>query len=308
MGGSGGGGYFRSDPQKVKRELAAQNRTLNEVFEAYSNNVLQDLLGAINNRDPDLVSRRLDEVKRILEDELDGTLDLRFGGSVAKHTYVDGLSDVDSLVLLDSCELAEQSPAEAKAYLAKRLSEDLHTADVSEGKLAVTAKFPDLELQLLPAVSCKGAVQIGDPVTGDWARIKPREFARVLTEVNERNARKVVPVIKLAKAIIANLPERTQISGYHAESLAVKIFRDYEGPLRHKDMLHVFFQRGAVEVRTPIKDRSGQSVNVDEYLGREGSLERRIVSDYFARISRKMTMADQGQSIDQWKSLFGDEF
>ena len=304
MGGGGSGGYFTNDPNKAKRELAARGATRSAEYETRSAETLVNLLGQLNNRNVDAISRHLDDIKRIVEDELEDVVTLQFGGSVAKHTYVDGLSDVDCLVLLDKCELAERSPTEAKKYLAERLRAGLPDAQVSEGTLAVTVRFNDAEVQLLPAISCEGAVQIADSNGKDWSRIRPREFSRVLTEINESKGRKVVPVIKLAKAIIGNMPDQLQISGYHTESLAVKIFRAYEGPETHKPMLRAFFERAAVEVRTPIKDRTGQSVHVDDYLGREGSLERRIVSNYFARIARRLALADQTESVDQLTALF----
>jgi len=304
MGGGGSGGYFSSDPNKARRELSALRTTKSAEFEAAAADALNNLLGHANNRDAGAIARHLDDIKQILENELDQVVELRFGGSVAKHTYVDGLSDVDCLVLLDRCDLAEGTPNDAKAYLARRLGESLKDAEVSEGTLAVTARFRDAEIQILPAVSCEGAVQIADPAGEQWSRIRPREFSRVLTEVNELKGRKVVPVIKLAKAIIANFPAQMQISGYHTESLAVKIFRAYEGQLAMRPMLRFFFDRAAAEVRAPIKDRTGQSVHVDDYLGRESSLERRIVSDYLARIARRMALADDTESVDQWTALF----
>jgi hypothetical protein len=306
MGGSGSGGYFSQDPFKVRRELAAQSAARNEQYEAEANDSLRQLLGNINNRNSEAISRRLQQVKDILDEELDGFILLRFGGSVAKHTYVDGFSDVDSLVLLDNCELAEESPSEAKEYLAYRLEEELTGARVRQGRLAVTVEFPDVELQLLPAISCRGAVQIADPMSDDWARIRPREFTRALTEVNAACAQKVVPVIKLAKAIIASFPEKTRLSGYHTEALAVKIFREYNGAATHKSMLRHFFEQSVAAVKSPIRDRTGQSIHVDEYLGREGSLERRIVSDNLSRIARRMAMADAAESAEQWTQLFGD--
>jgi hypothetical protein len=304
MGGSGSGGYFSGDPNTVRRELSALRTTSSAEFEAETANALVNLLGQMNNRDVEAISRHLDDIKQIFEDELDEAVYLRFGGSVAKHTYVDGLSDVDCLVFLDKCELAEGTPNEARTYLADRLRERLEGADVSEGTLAVTARFDDAEVQILPAVSCEGAVQIADSTGNDWSKIRPREFSRVLTNVNEANGRKVVPTIKLAKAIIANFPDQMRISGYHTESLAVKIFRTYDGPQTLRSMLRAFFERAASEVRAPIKDRTGQSVHVDDYLGREGTLERRILSDYMGRIARRMALADSTQSVEQWTSMF----
>jgi len=307
MGGSGGGGYFSSDPKKAREELrASRSETEVAAYEVRCNDSLLGMLGQYNNRDAGAVDRRLNEITEALNDELDGTVALRFGGSVAKHTFIDGLSDVDLLVLLDSCELADGPPSDAKTYLADRLRALVGDAEVAVGALAVTARFPDVEVQLLPAVSCRGGVQIADPKDDRWSEIRPREFTRVLTRVNEQRGGKVVPVIKLAKGIIASLPESRQITGYHTESLAVNIFRDYRGPLNHKAMLRHFFAEAAERVKAPIRDRTGQSVHVDDYLGRENSLERRILSDAFARIVRRMNNADAATSVEQWLSLFGE--
>lgn len=305
MGGSGGGGgYFSSDPKKARMTLSSERATRSEEYEAQCAQTLQSFLGEINNRNVEAINAHLEEVKKIFEGELDDSVTLRFGGSVAKHTYVDGLSDVDCLVLLDKCELAEGPPSEALAYFARRLREDLPVGlAIEEGAVAVTVRFPDVDLQLLPAISCAGAVQIADSLRDEWARVRPREFSAALSQVNEENGRKVVPVVKLAKAIIANLPESVKLSGYHAESLAVAIFRDYEGPLTHKAMLREYFDRASMLVRSPIKDRTGQSIHVDEYLGRADSLERKIASDYFARISRRMSTADETLSVGQWATL-----
>jgi hypothetical protein len=303
--GGGGGGYFSGDIGPTLRNLrAAQLQTRDEEYEAETNTLLASYLSAFNDRDRDSISRRLEEIKKALEKELDGTVDLKMGGSVSKHTYVDGLSDIDSLVMLDSCELAERSPAEAKDYLAARLSERFPKTEVTEGRLAVTVRFKDMEIQLLPAVSCRDHVKIADETGERWSAIKPREFSSALTRVNQENGGKVVPVVKLAKGIISNLPEKHRISGYHAESLAVALFRTYEGPQQPKEMLKHFFSEGAKRLNEPIRDRTGQSVHVDDYLGETGSLDRRIVSDAFARIGRRMSNADASSSAEVWRALF----
>jgi hypothetical protein len=302
MGGSGGS-YFSGDPKKLVNSLASAQP--NSEYEAECNQLLSSFLTAFNDRNREAISRHLAEIRKALEKEIDGTIDLRYGGSVAKHTYVDGLSDIDSLVMLDSCELADSPPREAKAYLAERLRERFPKTEVIEGQLAVTVNFSDAQIQLLPAVSCADTVKISDERGSAWAEIRPREFTRVLTEVNQRNAGKVIPVVKLAKAIISTLPEKHQISGYHAESLAVEAFREYYGPLRPKEMLQHFFTEGAKRVFNPITDRTGQSVHVDDDLGPGASLERRILSDAFSRIARRMKNADAGARIDEWHNLFG---
>ncbi len=307
MGGGGGGSYFSGDVNKAINALRrAEEKDRDEVYEAECNRVLASYLANYNDRDHEAISRHLSEISKALGKEIEGTIDLQFGGSVAKHTYVDGLSDIDSLVMLDSCELAERTPVEAKDYLADRIQERFPKTEVEKGRLAVTVRFTDAEIQLLPAVSCRTHVKIADETGTNWAAIRPKEFTRVLIEVNENNARKVVPTVKLVKAIVSNLPEKHQISGYHAESVAVEAFRNYSGLHQPKEMLKHFFGEAARRVIQPIVDRTGQSVYVDEYLGPSGSLERRIVSDAFSRIGRKMRLADVAGSTDEWRKLFGE--
>jgi hypothetical protein len=197
MGGSGGG-YFSGDPRKAIRELQqSQDATDNKEFDAEANQALGALLADFNNRDIEAINRHLKAIRDALQEELkEGTLDLRFGGSVGKRTYVEGLSDIDSLVFLDNCALSDAAPSEAKAYLARRLREEFPRDTVDVGRLAVTIDFHDTEIQLLPAVSCRGSVKIPDSRGDDWATVRPKEFARALSTVNEECGGKVVPVVK----------------------------------------------------------------------------------------------------------------
>jgi len=305
--GGGGGGYFESrSPEELRRQVE-ESRTEEESqqYETSVARILDSYLSEVNDRDVAQTRAYLDRVRTALENELDGTIDLLFGGSVAKHTYVEGLSDVDSLVMLDNCELAEAGPGEAKRFLADALAREFGQGSVTTGQMAVTLNLPNAQVQLLPAVSCRGGVQVSDESGEAWARVRPREFARKLTEVNQANGSKVVPVVKLAKAIIGQMGEGQRISGYHAESLAVEIFQSYDGRRTTKAMLGRFFTDAASRVLRPIRDSSGQSVHVDDSLGDAESLRRRVISDAFSRVARRMRNADASGRVVDWQRLFG---
>lgn len=304
MGGSGGhfdGTMARQDAKAV------QSQASSAAFEVKCNDLLSGLLTNFNSRDTGAVRTHISEIERALGKEVEGSIDLEFGGSVAKHTYVDGLSDVDALVVLDNCELATSSPDDAKFYLVNRLQERFPNTEITEGQLAVTVSFSDIDVQLLPAVTCNNTTHIANEAGTDWAPIKPEQFARALTKVNSDNGRKVVPVVKLAKAIIANLPEQQRITGYHAESLAVAIFREYGGPYTLKAMLKHYFNEATRRVLAPILDSTGQSVHVDDSLGSADTVERRNVSAAFARVSRRMGNADAAETLEGWQGLFSGD-
>lgn len=241
-----------------------------------------------------------------LEKDIEGVLDLLFGGSVSKHTYVDGLSDIDALVILNKSDLNGKSPEDVKNYFYTRLKESLPNTEIHRGKLAITIKYSDSEIQILPAVRTESGIKIADQNSGKWASINPEKFTTCLTEVNKNVSMKLIPTIKMVKSIISNLPENRQLTGYHVESLAVEIFKSYDGKKTTKSMLKHFFSEATDKVMSPIKDKTGQSRHVDDYLGSGGSLERKIASDALNRIARKLKNADGSQSLDKWKEILGE--
>lgn len=306
MGGSGGGffsGKF-SPGELARRTREAEDQTRDESFEQAVATFLGDELAEYNDRDAAGTQSVFDAVKKDLKDDVDGTVDLLYGGSIARHTYVDGLSDADALVLMDRSELAGKQPAELQRLLAERLKSRYGSDAVSVGRLAVTLTHKGQQVQFLPALRVGEKYRIARSDGNGWSEIDPAGFAKALTKANKAVDGKLVPCIKLAKAIIAQLPEQRRLAGYHTESLAIEAFKGYDGPRTPKAMVRHFFEKAPDHVKQPIRDSSGQSVHVDEYLGQPNSLERRIVADALGRIGRRIRNADGARSLARWKELF----
>jgi len=153
MGGSSPHSTFSSvSPDELRRrireaELAAAERQ----FSPSLAERLNDLLSKVNSRDDVKISARLDDVKTILRDEVETQFELKFGGSVAKHTFVDGLSDVDMLLVMRE---GGQLPKSLLDSISSRLARELKgRAKVSTGRIAITLTYPDKdEIQLIPAI------------------------------------------------------------------------------------------------------------------------------------------------------------
>lgn len=307
MGGSGGGFLHKIDPEDyIKKIRQAEEKSTSAEFNNVINKLINDLLVKINDRPLDEIKKHFEVIKNALSSDIESSLDLMYGGSVLKHTYVDGLSDIDSLAIINNTELANKSPKEVLDYFYKKIKQRLPNTDISKGKLAVTINYTDsIQIQILPCIRTTTGLKIAEFHGANWSSvIKPKKFAEKLSEINSNNGQKVVPVIKLAKTIISNLPEKRQISGYHAESLAIKAFEKYNGSNTPKEMLKHFFNESSKRLLNPIKDNTGQSVHVDDYLGGRNSIRRQIISDSFAQISRKMKNADATEQINSWESLF----
>jgi Second Messenger Oligonucleotide or Dinucleotide Synthetase domain len=309
MGGGGGGGPFvgRTPEQLAKQVRQAEDETAVKAFEVELNKLLSELLASANSRDVGLVQDRLDDIKGELSDSLEAATDLLFGGSVAKHTYVDGISDIDSLLIINDSTLESEKPSVALAKVADIVRNAAPTnASVGAGRLAVTVQYSDgMQIQLLPAFRLTNGLKVPSFMRDGWSHISPETFQKALTARNGECNGKLIPTIKLAKAVMSTLPEKQRLSGYHVESLAIAAFKNYSGTTTTAGMLPIFFEKARDLVLRPIRDSSGQSVHVDGYLGEAGSSARVVTSHVLGRIAKRMRNASAHMSNDQWKAIFG---
>ncbi len=305
MGGSGGGGSF--DPSEISKKIRqAEKQAQDQGFDTEINTLINDMLRSFNDRDYEATQRHLSTINGTLDSEIEGTIDLRYGGSVSKHTYVDGLSDIDTLAFINNTELINKTPEEVKKYFYDRLVQRLPGTEISMGQLAITIKYSDgIEVQILPAIKHGDHFRIPNSKgLNEWSHlISPKKFALSLKAVNQNMAGKLVPMIKLAKAIISDLPDNRKLSGYHTEALAIEIFSQYTGTKTIKEMAKHFFDTATNSVLNPVKDKTGQSVHVDDYLGSSNSLERKMASDSLAQVARKMKNADGSLSKRGWEDI-----
>ncbi len=303
MGGSGGGPSF--NPADYRKNLSNSNsETQSQACEIRVNSLINDLLSMYNDRDVEAIRKHLDSIKKALESDIEGFTEILFGGSVAKHTYIDGLSDVDALVNIKNTDLEGKSPDEVKQYFYNRLQQRFPKTEISIGNLAVTLKFQDgHEIQLLPAIRQGEKLKISTADSSRWTNINPKKFTEKLTTVNSEQSGKVVPTIKLVKSIIANYPQNRKLSGYHVEALAVDVFKDYNGRNTPKDMMKHFFKEASNRVLKPMADSTGQSLHVDGYLKEKNSLERKMVADSLSNTHRKMSKADENSFYRSWENI-----
>jgi hypothetical protein len=303
MGGTGSGPYRMGLGEADERRREAEEASKQAQLAAEVNALLNRRLIEVNRRDSEVVNRRLAEVETALSDRLEGVDRLLFGGSVSKRTYVEGLSDIDALLVLDAATYGNLQPEQVMTELARALGEKLDRGEAKQirsGDLAVTVTYTEgLELQLLPAVEHGERLSIKAAHTDSWTAIEPKRFAAALSELNRDQAGAVVPAIKLAKVIVTNAPE-----SYHLEALALAAFADYTGPRNPKAMLTRFFESAATNVRRPIADLTGQSVHVDEALGAENSRARRSLAQGLERIATRMQRAP---NTGAWEAMLGEE-
>ena len=311
MGGSGGSFDSGFDPRDIAKQVReVEAKIENEAFKRQLENVLATLLSNYNGRDTRLVRQRIDNILNSLGDLAEGELEMIFGGSVAKHTYIEGLSDIDCLLIVNNTGLNKDDPRNVLSKVANELSQRLEKDTAAKaGQLAVTVRYGDgMEIQLVPAIRTNAGMKIpSSRLPGQWSAIDPEKFREGLTKYNEKCAGKLVPTIKLAKAVVSQLPDANQLSGYHIESLAIDAFKNYSGLNTPAAMLPHFFEHAKDRVLRPMTDSTGQSRHVDDDMGPANSSARTNASHLLGRISRRMASASAAGSIPQWKDLLGGD-
>ena len=246
----------------------------------------EGLLKGYMNRNRPRVAQRLNEIRDAISRADYEPVQTMFGGSVKRGTDVTGLSDVDALLIVNDSSLASRPPSYAIERVRDVIQNRFPDNTVTAGKLAVTIEYTDgPEIQILPAIRTNSdGIRIAERGGKEWSNItRPEKFADKLIEINKANGSRVVPVIKLVKAMAdchIGRPSR-KISGYHIESLAIDAFSNYDDELKTHVMLDHFLTYSMVAVLTPIADSTGQTRYVDEYLGIANSDQRKRKSGYF---------------------------
>jgi hypothetical protein len=302
MGGSGGGRYWPSSA-RLEEQLAEVRANERQRLDQDVARLLAQNLAKFNGRDRELTRERLDVIEQALGErvQLDRIL---FGGSVAKHTEVDGISDVDALVILDREDLRGANAQRVKEAFLRSIEELLPRAGVAGirlGQMAVTVTYDDgMEIQLVPAIRKGKGVAVPSASGGGWMETEPSAFRKHLTRANDRLEGNLVPAIKLFKAVLSRFPPQKRLSGYHAEALAVDAAKNYAGPTAPKDLLLHALERASERVLRPIQDKTGQSRTIDAYLGAANSAERRNIALALDGMRRRLSTAT---TVAEWKAV-----
>lgn len=302
MGGSGGYSGYGSI-SACPPVASSINDSQSSQREMEINDFLEALLKEINNRDVTAINTHLAEIEKSLGKDIDGIEKILFGGSISKSTFIEGTSDVDALVVLDSNAYFKKRPEELQDAFVTLLRKRFPKTEITKGKLAVTVKFGDYEIQLLPALRDGAKIRIADGSKDTWSSpINIKQFTTRLTAINKMNANKVIPVIKLAKKLFSNFPEQHQLSGYHIEAMAAELFSTYSGRNTLYDMTKYFLDASAKRVLRPISDITGQSHLIDSELGSVNSIHRQQISHHIKDIAGRFSGSD---AVFVAKELFG---
>lgn len=306
MGGSGGYGFGKAQSAAWQPSGLAESleRTRQQAAAAEVAAVFDEAISEINQMDTEALNRRKEKVLEALRELSPDVVDLHGGGSYTRHTYVDGLSDVDLLFGMGAYSSSpipnKDDPAAVLAEMEKQLRQKYPETKMTTGRMAVTMHFSDgLELQILPAFSYYSGYKIPDYDGKGWTVTRPQIFAERLRQRNEEVDGKLLRCIKLAKRICHT--RNMEVKSYHLENMAVRAFDHYAGPRSDEAMLQHLFNHAKTLVTAHMRDITGQNAYVDGYL--TSKTMRLGLARQMAAIERDITAADG--NTDAWRDVLG---
>ena len=271
------------------------------------NRWLNGKLKAYNDRDVVAIGSRIDELRDALRRTDGDVVRPMFGGSVHKNTYVNGLSDVDVLMVVNDSDISGRLPGDAISHMKTLIEARLpkNVKSLTSGAMAVTIEYRDgMEIQVLPAIRRKGGglrVPDPDPNADGWsAVIYPDRFVDRLTKVNKANNGRAIPTIKLVKGLAVGviLNEKKRLNGYHVEALAIQAFQNYSGKRDMRSMVMRFCDFASEAVMHPIADPTEQSKHIDGRLGNAGSGRREEASNYLRSMRNRFAKCKKPKDLD----------
>lgn len=254
------------EPELLKAIRAIEPTAHQKAGAKRSHNFLRDMLGMGNFKD------------RILDSYL--------SGSYARDTAIAPLDDVDIIFLIDSTHwdngslfYSKPQPDDLLKSFARAIRYRYKNSSVRLQRRSVCLQLNHIHLDVVPALEVANGgtlIEIPDREADCWIRTNPRAHSDYSSRVNQMNAKRLKPAIKLLKFWNSMLPSTARMKSFAIETLATRLFEHehissmQEGLLRffdfvlylHHQPTHFRWQsRRNISLKYPLKllDASGIS-------------------------------------------------
>lgn len=266
-----------------------------------------------------IVSARQRNVRDALKNGVD-VIDSFLTGSYSRSTLIAPLSeaDIDIFAVLNSKYFHHynhrQNGGQAGLLdLVKRTLKKTYTKtpDISRNGQAVTIRFNDFMVDVIPAFNRQGGgYLIPNSISKTWISTDPKKHVELMTNQNRLHQGKLVPLVKMIKGWNKNCGKFFQ--SFHLEVLAIQIFQgvtisDYPSGIRF------FFEKALNLVGKKNLDPAGYGGDVGCYINTQNKYDeaRRKIQLAYERSLNAESLAFKShiaEAIEFWKKIFGGYF
>lgn len=265
------------------------------------------------------VSTRQNNVRKVVENDLT-VLDSFLTGSYSRSTMIAPLkdADVDVFIVLDSKYFYHYDNGQngGQAGLLDLLKRTLRktytkTPDISRNGQAVTIRFEDFIVDVVPGFNRKGGgYLIPNSITQKWISTDPKKHVEIFSSANSAHDGNLVPLIKMIKGWNKNSGK--YFSSFHLEVMALQILNgvtisDFPSGMRY------FFNKARSYITKQNPDPAGYGGDVGNYI--TGQEEIQEAANKFQLAYERALKAEEYASrgyikdaIEMWIKIFGDYF
>ncbi len=257
------------------------------------------------------VSARQTNVRENLAKEMT-VLDSFLVGSYQRNTMVSPLSeaDVDIFCVMDSSYFAQDGQAGLLDKVKRALLKSYTTSDVSRNGQAVTIRFTDFRVDVVPAFKRQGGgYLIPDSIMKRWISTDPKIHISLWSDMNKAKSGYFIPLVKMVKGW--NKCHSAKFRSFHLECVARNVFNlttlsDYPSAIKY------FFDNARWNFTT-VSDPAGYGGNVADYLDTQAKKDE-IITRLEAAATKAKEAIDHAaagrisSAFDKWRVIFGDYF
>lgn len=267
----------------------------------------------------EIISARQNAVRDVVASDL-GVLDHFLTGSYARSTLIAPLAnaDVDIFFVLESRYYQYYNDGQNGGQaglldLVKRTLKKTYTRtpDISRNGQAVTIRFEDFQVDVVPAFHRQGGGYfIADAIGQKWIPTDPKKHVEIFTAANKWHNGNLVPLIKMIKRW--NTYSGQHFRSFHLEVLALQILTnitisDFPSGIRY------FFWKAIELIPKKNLDPAGYGGDIGSYLNTREKIDDAVgkMTLAFQRAAKAEELSGQiyaTDAINQWRTIFGDYF
>lgn len=265
------------------------------------------------------IASRQNAVRDVVSAGLDVQEDF-LTGSYARSTMIAPLSeaDIDIFFVLNSKYYYQYANGlnggqAGLLDLVKRVLKKTYTRtpDISRNGQAVTIRFEDFQVDVVPGFSRQGGGYfIADAIGQRWIETDPKKHVEMFCNANKWHNGNLVPLVKMIKRW--NVNSGQFFRSFHLEVLALQILTnvtisDFPSGVRF------FFGKAISLIQQINPDPAGYGGNVGAYLNTRSNMIT-AVSKMNLAYQEAIKAEELGKqfyatdAINQWRAIFGDYF
>lgn len=286
--------------------------TINQAFTQFKSNL------NITGLQAQTVSTRQQNVRKVIEEGLT-VLDSFLTGSYSRDTMIAPLSeaDIDIFMILDTSYYyhyhGKNGGQAGLLDFVKRTLRKTYTKtpDISRNGQAVTIRFDDFMVDVIPAFNRQGGgYLIPNSVTQSWLSTNPKKHVELVSTSNTAHNGDFVPLVKMIKCWNRNI--QSHFHSFHLEVLALSIFSNVEISDSPSGVRY-FFDKARVLVTKQNSDPAGYDGDVGSYINNQDKIDEAVsrfqtAYDRAVKAEYYSTLGQTSNAIDEWRKIFGNYF